>query len=423
MMSGKDQMNRSLNKLIFCSMIGTILEWYDFFIFGALSPVIARIFFQNNDVTNLINTFGIFAIGFAARPLGSLLWGHVGDTLGRKKALLYSILTMSISTTVIGLLGSYEKIGIMAPIALVILRIIQGVAASGEHSGSLVLIRESTMESNNGFYTSICLSSVYIGMILANLSALFVSSELTKEQLYDWGWRLPFLISFFLGYIGYYMRAKIDETYFFKNILLKNQIFKIPVFSLIKEKWLITVLGIGIFQLAVTIPYIIFVFLPSYVNNNVKLYSNSAALAITALLILVFGMISRIEARIKLMKISAVLTLIFSIPLIQMIELDSNAGFFFVQFFFAIVCSIFVGAVGSFITDIFPVQIRYTGVAICFNVAATFFGGIAPFISSVLVYKTGQLEFSGYYLVVSSIIALTCLLTFTKLRLYESYEF
>lgn len=398
-------------KIILCSALGTALEWYDFFIFGVLSVLLSKKFFPHDGFSSLINTFGIFTVGFIARPLGGIIWGYIGDTLGRKKALLYSILIMSFSTAFIGLITNYNQLGITI---LVILRIAQGLSASGEHAGALILVNETFPNMRNSFYSSFCLSGIYLGMVLANVVPYVVITLIGDQAFNDWGWRIPFFASILLGLIGYYLRTGILETPAFEKMLQNKEALKIPIIHLLKTNWRNTLLGIGIFQLAVTVPYIIFIFYPSYAKFKFTDFSNIFSLIMICTLIPFFGYLATIKMRAKLMVSTAVLILMFSAFLISKIEQVSMISISTTQIIYSLFISAFVGSLGSFIVELFPIQVRYTGLAISLNFAATFFGGTAPLIMAFLLSKGGEITNVGYYLIMSSLLALLVMSLFYK---------
>lgn len=412
-------LNKKRN-LLFCSAIGTVLEWYDFFLFGALSSIISARFFTGNHIPTLISSFGVFAVGFIARPFGSIFWGHIGDTFGRKKTLLYSMMIMTISTIGIGCLPSYETIGICAPIFLVILRIIQGFSVSGEHTGCLLILGES-IELKNDAYLSLSLSCVYFGILLANITAFGCSFFLGEKLFSDWGWRIPFVLSLVLGFLGYYARLKIQETISFKKMIENNGISKIPFITLVKGNLLTILFGIGIFQLAVTIPYVVFIFLPSYVTNKLTLFSNSVNLMIVSILIIFFGTLSNKNNRTKIMLLSAVIITLFSVPILNGIQNEGLLYVFIVQLFFSVTCAAYVGSVGAYIVELFQTNTRYTGVAICLNFGSMLFGGSAPLILSILTYKNNNIGYVGYFLVISALIAISSLLSMRHQTKREAY--
>lgn len=411
--------NNNINNVLLCSVIGTILEWYDFFLFGALSSIMAEKFFAHNDIPPLISSFGVFAIGYLARPFGSIFWGHIGDTIGRKKTLLYSIALMTASTISIGFLPSYETIGLYAPLLLIVLRIMQGFSVSGEHTGCLLMVGESIQNHKNDFYLSFCLSSIYIGILMANLFSFSLAYFLGQQLFIDWGWRITFIIGAFLGIISYYLRRNTEETLSFKNIIKNNEHIKMPFLYLIRNNLVTVLLGAGVFQLAVSIPYVIFIFLPSYFKGNLSFFSNSISLIMVSVLIIIFGLISNDKTRKKILISSAVLVVAFSIPILNRLQNARYLHLFISQIVFSILCAAYVGAVGRYMINLFPINVRYSGIAASLNLAAIFFGGGTPLILSILTHKTNNINYIGYFLVLSSIIAIFSLLLNVKNK-YES---
>jgi MHS family proline/betaine transporter-like MFS transporter len=219
--------NAQFLRIVSSSCVGNILEWYDFSLFAFLTPVIAKNFFPPQDGnTGLILTYAIFALGFFVRPLGALVMGHLGDRIGRKRTLIITILLMAVPTFLIGLLPTYARIGISAPIVLVILRICQGLSAGGESIGATLFVMESGHYKHRGLLSSVLWSVVGIGMLCGS----FAASAVLAHPQYSWAWRVPFLLGIFTGMIGYFVRRRIPESSYF---LTQKIIYKYPLYQAI----------------------------------------------------------------------------------------------------------------------------------------------------------------------------------------------
>ena len=210
----------NIKKVALTSLSGTSIEWYDFFLYGAAAGLVfPKLFFGEVDPTTaLILSFLTFAAGFIARPVGGIIFGHFGDIVGRKKTLVIALMLMGVSSTMIGLLPTYETIGIAAPLLLTFLRFCQGIAIGGQWGGAMLLVTESAPSNRRGFYGAYAQAGAPVGVILANIAFISVSSLTTEEDFLSWGWRIPFLISFVLVLISMYIQLRLEDTKAFKEL-------------------------------------------------------------------------------------------------------------------------------------------------------------------------------------------------------------
>jgi MHS family proline/betaine transporter-like MFS transporter len=214
-----------LKKYVFASLVGNGLEWYDFAIFGYFSPVLSKLFFPSSSpFISLINIFAVFAVGFLSRPLGAYIFGKIGDQQGRKQAFLYSMLLMAFSTSLMGLLPTYDSIGILAPLLLVLLRVFQGVSLGGEFTGSLSFVIEHSPTSRKGMLGALTYSGGFLGSVFGASIGTLVTFWIPPQQLFAWGWRIPFLFGFVIAFMGYYLRRKVEETPAFLELKEQRQL-------------------------------------------------------------------------------------------------------------------------------------------------------------------------------------------------------
>jgi len=222
--------SKSIRKVITASSVGTMIEWYDFYIFGSLAPIIATQFFpKENPTAAFLATLAAFGVGFVIRPFGALVFGRLGDIVGRKHTFLLTLLIMGGSTFFIGLIPGYESIGVLAPIIVFVFRALQGLALGGEYGGAVIYVAEHAPDDKRGYFTSFIQTTATVGLLLSLLVILGCRALLSTDDFNDWGWRLPFLFSFFLVIISYYIRTKMEESPVFKELKAKGQTSKNPL--------------------------------------------------------------------------------------------------------------------------------------------------------------------------------------------------
>ncbi|MGB1755627.1 MAG: MFS transporter [Pseudomonadales bacterium] len=270
---------RSMRKVALTSLSGTSIEWYDFFLYGTAAAVIFPTAFFPEDLPTmvvLIASFSTFAVGFIARPLGGVIFGHYGDRVGRKKTLVVALMLMGVATTLIGLLPTYATIGVFAPLMLVLLRFVQGLAIGGQWGGAMLLVTENAPVEKRGWYGAYAQAGAPVGVILANLAFLGVSAGLTEEEFMDWGWRLPFIASFVLIIISMYVQLKLEDTPAFKALAESKTenpdqaagLKKSPVVEVVRRYPKRIVLAAGAFLSIQVTFYILIAFIVAYGVNS-----------------------------------------------------------------------------------------------------------------------------------------------------------
>lgn len=400
--------DRTLSRILTASSIGTILEWYDFALFAYLTPTLAKLFFpKENALTALMLTYAIFAVGYFVRPIGAAIFGHIGDRSGRKKTLVWSILLMSLPTFGMGLLPTYQTIGMAAPILLIILRICQGLSAGGETTGSILFTLESVDERRRGFIGGLIWSMVGVGMLLGSLAATLVSYDVT----HPWIWRVPFLLGIVTGLIGYFLRKYTIESAMFMKAAEEGKLKKFPlVEGIVKYKKEMGV-TIGLYILSAMITYLIFVFMPSYAHTIIGMPLDKMTLIstimylIVTVLVPVGGYLSDKIGRRTSLRWSAFGFILLSYPLFQLIAQGSITQFIVAEFSFVMLAVVFQGALNATVFELFPTAVRYSVVAVGYNVSYSLFGGTAPFVATSLANLTGDKSAPGLYLVAGACIA------------------
>jgi MHS family proline/betaine transporter-like MFS transporter len=415
------------SKTIASILIGTVLEWYDFSLLGLMAPIISTLFFPaKTPILSLLATFGVFASGFIARPIGGILFGHFGDRHGRRAALSITIIFMALPTTLIGLLPTYQTLGIMAPITLVILRLAQGFAASGEYPGAICFLTEIALPSRKGFWGSVSVFGVTGGIFLGSMINFILTYYLTSSQMNSWGWRIPFLIGLPLGIVGWYLRCKVKESELFKAAVEKESAFKIPLCQILKFNFASLVKVIIVFALSSISFFLGFVYIATYLVSTHKitfhevLLNNTISMLVLILLIPAFGYLSDKINRNYIMFAGACCLGIFFYP-IYLLFLSGNSQYFLQgQIALAFCIAMFVGPMAAATAEMFTTLTRYSGVSVGLNVGVSVFGGTCPLVATYLVYYSGNVAMPCVYPIV---VAGLSMLTIYKLNNIQSSSF
>jgi MHS family proline/betaine transporter-like MFS transporter len=397
---------------------GNIMEWYDFTVYGFFATVIGEQFFPKEDkIVQLISAFGIFAAGYLMRPIGGIIFGHIGDKQGRKKALLISILMMAIPTTLIGFLPTYSSVGWYSALLLVILRLLQGLSVGGEFTGSISFLTEKAPSGKRGFYGSWTTFGVFGGMLIGAAIAAIVTSVFNTAQVNNFGWRIPFLFGAVIGVAGLYLRKDMSDDQRFQEIMKKEQTYKMPLaefFAHYKMQALKIILISWAFGVSV---YLLFIFLPSYLHTflHVKLSDalsvHTIAIIFMMLIIPFFGHLSDRWGRKLTLFISLGGFILFSYPLFLLLFKKGYWAILAAMLAFSILEGIFQGVIPALMTEAFPAKVRYTGLSVSYNIALALFGGTTPMISVWLIKITnGNVLMPVYYLIATAIIAIVTLL-------------
>jgi MHS family proline/betaine transporter-like MFS transporter len=398
--------DKSLLKVVIPGLAGNVLEWYDFALYGYFASIMSPLFFPVGDKTwSLIASFAVFAIGFIMRPVGAIIFGHLGDKFGRKNSLAAAILLMAIPTMLMGCLPSYQSIGIAAPILLIIFRLLQGLAVGGEFTGSIVYILEHAPKNQRGFFGSLSMSSAFLGLLIGSLAATVVSYFGAS-----WAWRVPFLLSIILGAIGLYLRMGMPESPIFERIKKQGEVIKHPFILTFKHYKLQMLIAIAIVLLPATGFYLSFVYLATYLNHffDINLHHamlvNTVTMSVVIIIGPLFGIIAdRITPK-QVIKTGACAFLCLSIPLYILLSEADTEEIVLAQSLFALLVAMSYAAVPAALAELFPANIRFTGISFPYNIANALFGGTAPLIATSGIKITNLLIFPGIYLSILSLI-------------------
>src|SRR5918912_1409036 len=395
---------RQLRRAVIASTIGTTIEWYDFFLYSTASGLVfARLFFPENDpLTGTLNAFGIYFVGFLARPVGAAIFGHYGDRVGRKATLIATLRLLGIATFLVALVPTYETIGIWGAVLLSVLRFVQGVGVGGEWGGSVLMAMEWSKHGRRGFAASWPQFGVPAGLLLANLAVLLFSL-ISGPAFLVWGWRIPFLLSLLLVFVGLWIRLGIIETPTFRRLVAEEKVEKQPVLEVLKRHPKEIILS-ALVRLSEQAPFYIFT---SFVfvygttalgfDRNFILLPVLVASALGFIMIPLFGNLSDVFGRKPVYMLGAALTGLYGFVYFGM--LDSRLA---VLVFVAIALSLVphdmqYGPQAAMIAESFPGRVRYSGASIGYQLASVFAGGPAPLIATALYseYKTG-FAIAGY---------------------------
>jgi MHS family proline/betaine transporter-like MFS transporter len=406
-MSTDTQGRSAAQRAIAAAVVGNVLEWYDFAVYGYLATIIARRFFPAGDeLTGLLSAFAAFGVGFVVRPLGGILIGRLADRRGRKAALVLTIVLMALGTAGIGLIPDYASIGILAPALLVTCRLLQGFSAGGEWGGATAFIVEWAPPRRRGFFGSFQQASVAAGFLLGSGVAALFSTLLPAEQMDAWGWRLPFLIGVLLLPVGVYMRRNVEETPAYRAV----QLDKAP--SAAPSGWRLAAKAFGFTVLWTVAYYIVLSYMPTFTHKYAgltrtqALWSNTLGLLVLVLVIPLIGHLSDRVGRKPLLLACCVGFVVLPYPLFAaMVDSGALGTVLLVQIVFALTIALFSGPGPAAIAEIFATQSRTTWMSTGYSLAVAIFGGFAPYVATWLIGATGSPLSPTFYLIGAALVS------------------
>lgn len=417
----------SPGRVLFASLIGTTIEFFDFYIYATAAVLVfPTLFFPPGDpVTATLQSLATFALAFIARPIGSAIFGHYGDRVGRKATLVAALLTMGISTVLIGLLPTYHSIGILAPVLLGLCRLGQGLGLGGEWGGAVLLATENAPPGKQAWYGMFPQLGAPLGFICSSGIFLLLTQTLTEQQFFDWGWRIPFLASSLLVLVGLYVRLAIAETPAFKRSLELEERVKVPMLTVLTQHTRVLIAGTFAALATFVLFYLMTVFTLSWGTSQLG-YARNEFLMLQMVGVVCFAIAIPISALIA-DRYGRRLTLIVAtvgIGLFGLVfaPLFTAGNALEVLLFLSIGLALMgmtYGPLGTALAELFPTAVRYTGASLTFNLAGIFGASFAPYIATSLA-KTHGLDYVGYYLSGAALITLIALLALGNARNHAS---
>lgn len=412
----------NMRKVAVASVIGTTVEWYDLFIFATASALVFnKIFFPSFDA--LIGTllaFGTFASAYGARIFGAALFGHFGDRLGRKSMLLISLLAMGVSTFAIGLLPDYASIGIWAPVALLTLRLIQGLALGGEWGGAVLMAVEHAPKNKRGLYGSWVQIGVPVGTLLANLAFLAIAALLPPEDLLQWGWRIPFLASALLIAIGLYVRLNVHETLVFKQTKESEPQVRVPLLEIARKHWKQVLLG-GIATMSTGSSFNIIVAFGLTYGTQTLGFSRSVMLsvvlvscALCIVLLPAFGALSDRVGRKPVIIAGIIAEAVVAIPMFMLMDTKSLPLVFLGYGLLMTAFAANYGPIATFLAELFGTRVRYSGLSVAYMLSGLLGSATTPIVTTALLSWTGKGSSVAWYMIGSALISLLALLLLSE---------
>lgn len=406
-----------MKKVVIAGMIGNGLEWYDYALYGQVAWLLARLFFPAGDATvQLLAAFGVFAAGFLVRPLGAVFFGWLGDKYGRRSAMVVAILMMAIPTGCIGLLPTYADIGIWAAVGLTIIRLLQGISLGGEFSGSITYIVEHAPPHRRGLAGSASLTSLMLGFMLGIIVVRACLAYFGAEAFEAWAWRIPFLIGIAIGLVGFYIRHHCEESPIYEAARKEETISATPVRQAFRDHPWEMLQGFGAY-ISVTMPfYLVTVFFITFMKKHLGTSADDALeislynMLVMLIAIPIAAMVSDKIGRKPVMMTAAALMLVSVHALFSAFTPGQDIlTLTMVQGTFCLMLGVYLGPVAALLVELFPTRVRFSGMAISYNLSAAIFGGSAPLVCEWLISVTGNNTSIAWYVMGCNVLSLAAL--------------
>lgn len=414
---------RTRLRVVTAATVGNGLEYYDVGLYGFLAPVIAANFFPPGDPgVALIGTFSVFALSYLVRPIASVVFGHIGDRVGRKNVLAFCIVLMAASTGAIGLLPTYEQIGVLAPVLLIVARLGQGISAAGEWAGSTSFIVEFAPAGKRGLYGSLQQCGVAAGYLLAICVTYLVTTTMSDQSLTSWGWRVCFLSGLIVGAVGLYVRLRTSETPAFRRVEQQQAVERAPIVRLARTYRTTILLAMGTWVISFVGYQLQVAFLPSFVSGTLgwslteALAMSTCAVAVMLATIPFAGFLSDRIGRKPLLLASCAGQAVLAFPIFLLVTHGSVGTVVAGLLTLSILQGLFAGAMPASMSERFPTAVRYSALAVGFNLSFTVFGGTTPLVAAALVRGTGSNLSPAIYLTLAGVLSLCCALAVRENR-------
>ncbi|MEM1361633.1 MAG: MFS transporter [Pseudomonadota bacterium] len=385
---------------------GNVMEWYDFAVYGFFAPIVARLFFpDDNAVLSLVAAYGAFAAGFLMRPLGAIVFGHIGDRYGRKRALLVSVSLMAIPSLCISFLPTYQDIGIWAGVFLVLLRMAQGIAVGGEYTTSIVYLAESAPKGRRGYFASWALFGANAGILLGSLVGAGLSAAFPADVLQDWGWRIPFFCGIFVAITSYFIRRGI-------TVEAQSRTLKFPLAEAIRHHWQPLLIVIFLNSGFAVLLYTGYIYLAGWLVSEVgethaeAMTINSIGMFALILMVPFFAILSDRVGRKPLMFVGFSALVVLAHPLAWAMSHPDPRIILAGQLVYSLFMALFMAPLPATLTELFPSKVRVTAVGIGYNISFGIFGGTAPMIATWLVGTTKDPTFFAWYVMAMALLSL-----------------
>ncbi|MDN8039115.1 glycine betaine/L-proline transporter ProP [Burkholderia vietnamiensis] len=411
-----------LKRAVGAMAFGNAMEWFDFGVYSYIAVTLGKVFFPSSSPSaQLLATFGTFAAAFVVRPLGGMVFGPLGDRIGRQRVLAATMIMMAVGTFAIGLIPSYASIGIMAPVLLLVARLVQGFSTGGEYGGAATFIAEFSTDKRRGFMGSFLEFGTLIGYTLGAATVALLTATLSHDALLSWGWRVPFFIAGPLGLVGLYIRIKLEETPAFKKEALAREADararpKQSFGTLLVEQWRPLLQCVGLVLIFNVTDYMALSYLPNYLSATLHFNETHGLFMVLIVMLLMMpmtlyaGHLSDRIGRKPVMMFGCVGLLVLSVPALMLIRTGGMLPVFGGMLIYGTLLSTFTGVMPSALPALFPTRIRYGALAIGFNVSVSLFGGTTPLVTAWLVDRTRDLMMPAYYLMGASFIGIVSVL-------------
>jgi MHS family proline/betaine transporter-like MFS transporter len=408
---------RTVRKAVGAAAMGNLVEWFDYGIYSYVAIYIAMSFFPGGDSgSNVALTFALFAVAYLVRPLGGMILGPLGDRVGRKRVLALTIVVMSVASFAIGLLPTFGAVGWLAPILLVIARLVQGFATGGEYGGAAAFIAEYAPDKRRGFYCSFLEFGTTGGFVLAAGLVTVLQLGLSPEAMASWGWRIPFLVAGPLGLVGLYLRSKLEDTPAFLELEQKHQVSESPLKETLTHHWRPVLVCMGLVLFYNVAVYTILFYMPTYLQTTLGLEETPALLYILGMMLMIMFVIIPVGAlsdrigRKPLIVTACVGFIVLGYPSFMLLAMGTVLGTVAGLVILGLLLVLLLGTMSATLPALFATDVRYGGFSIGYNLSTSIFGGTAPFILETLVISTGNNAMPGIYIVVASLVSMVAVI-------------